>query len=609
MEECRQQDQELVFALDIGTRSIVGVVGRPEDGRLNILGIESAEHGKRVMMDGQIDNIDEVAALARVVTQRLESKLQVSLSRVSVAAAGRALRTQTGSFALELPAGQPVNAALIGELEAGAVTAAEAALMGDSEESHNLFLVGYTAVQYRLDGYPMSTLLHHNGARAEVDVVATFLPGEVVESLYAAMHTAGLQVSSMTLEPIAAMNAAIPADIRLLNLALVDIGAGTSDIAICRDGGVVGYTMVTVAGDEVTEEIMRTCLVDFQTAEQMKRDLENGGEVRYTNVLGLEETVTNEALNEKLQGVVENLAAAIAGQITDINGGAPSALFLSGGGSKLYGLRERISKCLQMDLKRVAVAGNNYEKSCRSDEYDLNNPEYATPLGIAISAGMGLLNDSYIVMLNGKPAKLFRSGVLTLRNILMMNGYRYSDIIGTGGKSLTVTLDGKKMQFRGEPAVPAILRLNGEEVGINTSVHAGDQIDFVPARCGADASRTLRDLLGEGFSGRVLINNREAALDTPLNHGDTILVLDKYRTGTEAVTQVRLRPLHVELNGETLDLPGKQDGAPYYMMDMLVHSGLDFQKLERPVRVLVNDRECGFQQVIQDGDRVDIFSD
>lgn len=70
----------------------------------------------------------------------------------------------------------------------------------------------------------------------EADVVATFLPGEVVESLYAAhAHLAGLQVASMTLEPIAAMNAAIPAELRLLNLALVDIGAGTTDIAVCRD--------------------------------------------------------------------------------------------------------------------------------------------------------------------------------------------------------------------------------------------------------------------------------------------------------------------------------------------------------------------------------------
>ena len=81
-----------------------------------------------------------------------------------------------------------------------------------------MFLVGYTVAQYRLDNYPMNNLQFHTGRRMEADVVATFLPGEVVESLYAAMRAAGLQVSSMTLEPIAAMNAAIPAELRLLNL-------------------------------------------------------------------------------------------------------------------------------------------------------------------------------------------------------------------------------------------------------------------------------------------------------------------------------------------------------------------------------------------------------
>ena len=108
------------------------------------------------------------------------------------------------------------------------------------------------------------------------------------------------------------------------------------------------------------------------------------------------------------------------------------------------------------------MAGNHYAKSAFSEELDLERPEYATPLGIAISAGLGLLNDSYLVMLNGQPAKLFRSGTLTLRDILLMNGYTYEEILGKSGKSLSVTLDGRRVVLRGEPAAPAVLRLNGE---------------------------------------------------------------------------------------------------------------------------------------------------
>ena len=207
MAEYKPQDLDLIYALDIGTRSIVGVVGRPVGGRLQVLDIEMAEHGSRAMLDGQIDNIQQVGALARMVTKRLEDRLRIRLQRVCVAAAGRALRTQTGSFAIDLPQKQSITADQISRLEAGALSQAEESLQMEEEARRQFFMVGYTVVQYRLDNYPLSTLLDHSGQRAEADVVATFLPGEVVESLYAAMRAADLQVSSLTLEPIAAMNA------------------------------------------------------------------------------------------------------------------------------------------------------------------------------------------------------------------------------------------------------------------------------------------------------------------------------------------------------------------------------------------------------------------
>ena len=609
MAEYQAQDTDLVFALDIGTRSVVGVVGRTVGDRLKILGIEMEEHKSRAMMDGQIDNIQQVADLARIVTERLERQLEVHLEKVCVAAAGRALRTQSGTFALELPDGQAITPEQISQLETGAVSAAEAALQMDEENRRQFFLVGYTVAQYRLDRYPLSTLLGHGGKTMEADVVATFLPGEVVESLYAAMHLAGLQVASMTLEPIAAMNAAIPAELRLLNLALVDIGAGTTDIAVCRDGSVVGYTMVTLAGDEITEALMRAFLVDFRTAEEIKRDLWNGADLHYTDILGVENTSSYAAVYEVIQEPMKRLAEAIAAQVSGVNGGAPSAVFLAGGGSRLKGLREEVAQCLGMEERRVSTAGNHYAKSAFSEALDLDHPEYATPLGIAVSAGLGLLNDSYLVMLNGQPAKLFRSGTLTLRDILLMNGYTYEDILGRSGKSLSVTLDGRRVVLRGEPAAPAVLRLNGEDAPVTAVVHAGDQISFIPARSGADASRTLAELLGRSV--RALVNNREVPADTQLEQGDVILTLESPTPEAEvpaerAAPPVSPKPLDIVLNEKPLHLDGKEEGTPYYLMDLLKFSGLDFDHLERPVRLEVNGAECGFRQVLKDGDSVTI---
>jgi cell division protein FtsA len=652
MKDLRAQEQDLIFALDIGTRSVVGVVGRPSGGRFKALDIEMAEHGSRAMLDGQIDNIHQVGSLARTVTDRLEERLGVRLERVCVAAAGRALRTQSGSFTMDISAEKTISAETISRLEAGALSAAEEALQMEDEVRRQFFMVGYTVAQYRLDNYPLASLLDHNGQKAEADVVATFLPGEVVESLYAAMRTAGLQVSSLTLEPIAAMNAAIPVELRLLNLALVDIGAGTTDIAVCRDGSVTGYTMATIAGDEITEAIMRTFLVDFQTAEEMKRNLRPGEDVCYTDILGLENTAAFEELYAAIQEPMGRLAEAIAVQVTELNGGAPSALFLAGGGSKLEGLREKVAASLGMDERRVAIAGNNFAKSAFADEMDLNNPEYATPLGIAISAGLGLLNDSYVITLNGETAKLFRSGTLTVRDILLMNGYTYADMLGRSGKNLGVTLNGRRMVLRGEPAAPAILRVNGEEAAINAVVHAGDSIRFQPARSGRDAAKTLGELLGKDFSGRVLLNNREGDRKAPLRQGDVILTLEgpaglipplpeqpeqpektapqpepdapppaplpeeKAEPVSEEPPQpeppkpvkprIRKREVEILLNGKPVVLPPKENGQPYYVMDLLERSGVDFEKLEGPVRLAVNGTECGFSQAVKDRDSITI---
>ena len=91
-ESLKKQDAGTVFALDIGTRSIIGMLGQVEEGRFHVEAIEKEEHGRRAMLDGQIVEIEQVAAVAQEVIHRLESKTGTKLGRVCVAAAGRALK-------------------------------------------------------------------------------------------------------------------------------------------------------------------------------------------------------------------------------------------------------------------------------------------------------------------------------------------------------------------------------------------------------------------------------------------------------------------------------------------------------------------------------------
>ncbi len=707
----KEQEPDVIFALDIGTRSIIGMLGRAEEGRFHVSAIEKEEHGRRAMLDGQIVEIERVAEVARRVIGRLEEKAQVRLRRVCVAAAGRALKSQSAQFTLEFDSLRQAGEDLIGQLEAGAVSEAERQLAGENAGQGRFYMVGYTARQYVVDGYPMTNLLDHRGKVFQADVVATFLPSGVVESLYAVTARLGLEVSSLTLEPIAALNAAIPEGIRLLNLVLVDVGAGTSDIAVCREGSVVGYTMATVAGDEITELLMRSLLVDFPTAERLKMNLNSVEPIPYLDILGMKHEIGSESLGELLQPAAQRLAKEIAERVLDLNGGPPSAVFLAGGGSKLQGLAQLVAGALDMSEARVALAGNHFEQSAFSNEFSLNDPEYATPLGIGASAALGMINDSYMVTLNGYPAKLFRNGSLCLRDVLLMNGFHYGDMMGRTGANLSYTLNGRREFLRGMPGTDARMRVNGQEAELTALIQAGDRIDFTPARAGTPAAQTLGQRLGKDFPGNVTVNGEPRGLDYAIRQGDQVEALGaafpekpsvKARPLPEALqlsrsakaavqpeeppversggsaskpAQAPSRPappvevespaqetpanlekalvepekpaealkkskstapaaapapepvekkiasraqeeraagqlsfggLQVVLNGEPLRLPPKEEGGGYFLMDLLEHSGLDFEKLDRPVELKVNGAEGQFSQVLRPNDQVTI---
>lgn len=487
-----------VFALDIGTRSIIGVVGVPEGDLFHVLAIERMDHPKRAMIDGQIEDIEQTARVASAVKTRLEKRLGRTLRDVYVAAAGRALKTQRASFEAEIDPKEAITAAAVSEIEMQAVQKAYEAV--GSEEGIDFYCVGYTAVRHLLDGYPISTLQGHRGKRVHTEIIATFLPNAVVESLYATMTQTGLSVASLTLEPIAAMNAIIPKELRLLNLALVDIGAGTSDIAVSREGTVAAYTMATVAGDEITEAIIKEYLVDFQTAEDIKLSLgRNLSEIKFHDILGVAYSVPGQEILGRIAPAVDELASTICERILEVNGQtAPAAVFLVGGGSQLPGLCDLVAEKLSIDRSKVAVGSNNYMKKAVVSEEDVSGPDFATPMGIAITAMLARERDRFTVHLNGESVTLMRSGSTSVMDVLLFKGYKHSQIIGRSGKSVTFELNGEKRTVRGSLPVAATLTVGGKAASLSTPLRPGDSVEITPAVSGVDAAPTLGDVV-EGW--------------------------------------------------------------------------------------------------------------
>jgi cell division protein FtsA len=499
----------LIFALDIGTRSIVGLVMQETHKGLEIIAFDHLEHQNRAMVDGQIHDIEEVAKGIKIVKEKIETKIGQTLNQVAVAAAGRALRTVRLKVNNDLGDYKEIHRDDILRLELQAVQEAQGKLAVteklEAEESLNYHCVGYSVVNYELDGFKIGNLYSQKGKNMGVEIIATFLPRVVVDSLFAALNRVDLEMISLTLEPIAASAVVVPPSMRQLNIALVDIGAGTSDIAITDDGSIVGYGMVPVAGDEITEKISQQYLVDFYQAENIKKSLLNLEEITFSDVLGIEHTFSKKEILDSIFDSVQSLAKQISGKIIELNGRTPQAVISIGGGSLTPLLKDLIAENLGLSKQRVAIRG----REAISDVFgaqELMGPEAVTPIGIAVTSyehkGLGFAR----VTVNNRPIRLFEVNRGTVADALLSAGVSMRKTQPRLGLAMTVTVNGELKIIKGGRGKPAVIKLNGHDVTIDASVKHNDVIEFVEAVDGENARGYVHDVVPDVLSINISIN-------------------------------------------------------------------------------------------------------
>ncbi len=529
------------LSLDIGTRKVVGLLTIPGPKGLKIVAAEREEHATRAMYDGQIHDVAEVAAVVSRIVQKLSSKVGMTLTEVAVAAAGRALRTFKGTASRELTGLTELTHDDVLALELEAVQAAQAAMaraLDDGEHAQDYHYVGHSVMGQRLDGLAIANLAGQRGNLAEVDVIATFLPRGVVDSLQAVLERTGLEMTALTLEPIAALGVVVPPTMRHLNLVLVDIGAGTSDIAITRKGSVIAYDMVPIAGDEVTEALSEAYLLDFTVGEAVKRQLHKKQAVTFTDILGQKRTVPVPEIIGSLKPAVERLAQQIAERVQRLNGGPPQAILLVGGGSLTPGLPAALAAAVGLDPARVAVRGRDAIAGVQGAKSLLNGPDAVTPIGIAVAARDRSTLGFQLVHVNGRGVRLFHPSRLTVGDALLAAGISIRQLQGRVGKGLTLTVNGSLHIVRGTIGKPARIELNGRPATLETPITHRDQITIQPGTEGEPGRATVVDVAptasesfcvtvnGERHQIRPLItvNGEPAEPDRELADNDVVVV-------------------------------------------------------------------------------------
>ncbi len=494
----------LVFGLDIGTRNVVGTVGYRQDEEFFVMAQYIKEHQTRSMLDGQIHDIGRVGRTISAVKKELEEQLQIELNDVCIAAAGRVLKTVTTTASYQFVDESVVSREDVHTLDLLGIEKAQQILNENNDTKFKFYCVGYSVVKYYLNGDTFSNLENHKAEEISEDIIVTFLPEDVVDGLYSAVGLAGLRVANMTLEPIAAINVAIPEAFRMLNIALVDIGAGTSDISVTRDGSIIAYGMIPSAGDELTELLVQHYLVDFKTAEHLKLQSGVAEEIEYQDIMMIKHTVTAEEIWQLLKPLVDDLAESIAAKIKELNGGETvSATFVVGGGGKVHGFIEHLASELGLPQERVALRGEEVLQEIHFEQQDIQkDPLLVTPIGICLNF-YDQKNNFIFVHFNGERMKLYDNDKLTIVDAALQAGFPNEQLFPRRGKEINFTVNGRKRIARGEAGESAVVRVNGHLANINSPLEPNSDITIEPSTQGNDAVCRLEDL--EEY-GRAMLN-------------------------------------------------------------------------------------------------------
>lgn len=654
----------LIYALDIGTRSLVGTVGYREGNKYVVIALETLEHETRAMMDGQIHDIALVAESVSKITKLLEDRVGRKLKRVCIAAAGRVLKTIHTHTDYDLPNEKVVDEEDIYTLKSLATEDAYKHFLEENNDDTRYYCVGSSVVRYYLNGNVINRLKNHKAVKLGIDLIATFLPDDVVDSLYRTVDMAGLEVASLTLEPIAAIGLAIPEKFRLLNIALVDVGAGTTDISITNEGTVTAFGMIPEAGDKITEKIANFCMTDFNTAEMIKKECFAKDEIEYTDIMGVSLSVRAEDIRKDVEGVVEELAELAAKKIKELNGDkSVGAVFVVGGGGVYGGYTDLLANKLGLNPQRVALRGKEVMNDIIFKDDTEPDSLLVTPIGIALSYYDEVNNFIYMDF-NGSKIKVYNSNNLTVMDVAMQADFPAENFFPKAGDSFVYTLNGTERVARGTLGEAAVIYVNGEVSNMHSPVKADDIITVNESTKGEPAALLVSNL--PGYKQKIKINVNNKTVNLPkyvcvngklesgyymLKEKDEVEILDYYtlsqikefldvekdinwscfvnnakanddekvyenfsvvikpsETGDEQEEALAednvVKVITVTVNGQQVTLSGKVN---YIFVDIFDYYEFDLSTVRGEIITTVNGKKAEYMQNIYDGDVIEVY--
>jgi cell division protein FtsA len=376
-----RENKDLIVGLDIGTSKIVAVVAEiTPEGRLNVIGVGSQE--SKGLKKGVVVNIEEtVQSISRVI-QEVELMADCKVKDVYTGIAGSHIRSFNSTGMVAIKEKEVTTADVDRVIE----TAKAMPIPADQEILHIL------TQEFVIDGQDgIREPIGMSGFKLEVSVHIVTGSVAAAQNIVKSVRRCGLEVSDLVLQPLASSYATLLDDEKDLGVCLVDIGGGTTDLAVFTQGAIRHTAVIPIAGDLVTNDIAMALRTPTQDAEQIK--------IRYgcamSQLATAEEAIevagvgdraprklSQRALADVIQPRIEELYQLIHENLrrSGFEELLSSGIVITGGAAQMPGMIELGEEIFHMPV-RLGVP--RYSGGLKDV---IENPRYSTVYGLLLEA-------------------------------------------------------------------------------------------------------------------------------------------------------------------------------------------------------------------------------
>lgn len=332
-----------ILALDIGTEFVKAILARPaKKGNLEILGVGKARQTEGNMHAGAVADIPAVVSVCEEALVKVEEQAGERANLTVVGIAGELIKgnTTTVNYTRKNP-NKPITDAEMEQIiykvqQKSGEVAKKTVALETGNDNVEVRLINSAIVSLSIDGYKISNPIGFKGSDVVIQFYTAFAPLIHVAAIEKVCAELNLDLLTVAVEPFAVCRACLGDDIESSFSGIVmDIGGGTTDIAVVEDGGVEGTKMFGIGGRSFTHQISEALGVDFETAEQYKLDYDTGK--LDDRVKSKIETALSRNISVWLTGVEVALE-----EFKNI-GGLPRNILLCGGGASLSLLQETLA--------------------------------------------------------------------------------------------------------------------------------------------------------------------------------------------------------------------------------------------------------------------------